>query len=196
MISLLRGKIARKSLEELVLDVNGVGYGVIVPLSTYNNLPAVGEIAEINIYTYVKENVLELFGFSSFDEKRMFVMLIGVSGIGPRASINILSNVSPSELVSGIKSGELGRRKIPGIGPKLASRIINELKDKVKLFDSYDEPGRDQRDNQIKDILSVLTNLGYKNNEIDDRMSKIREILSNNQDIENALKETLKIMRQ
>lgn len=196
MISLLRGKIARKSPEELVLDVNGVGYGIIVPLSTFKSLPAMGEVVELNIYTYVKENGIELFGFLSSEEKRMFMLLIGVSGIGPRASISILSNINPPDLVSGIRTGDLGRKKIPGIGPKLASRIINELKDKVIFMGSSDEPGLDQSGNKIKDILSVLSNLGYKNNEIDDRMSKIKEILKQNDDMEYAMKETLKIMRQ
>jgi len=196
MISLLRGKIARKSPEELVLDVNGVGYGIVVPLSTFKSLPAIGEIAELNIYTYVKENVLELFGFLSLEEKRMFMLLIGVSGIGPRASISILSNINPPDLVSSIRLGDLGRKKIPGIGPKLASRIINELKDKVKFMESSGETGQNQSGDKIKDIISVLINLGYKNNEIDDRMTKINDILNQSDDMEYALKETLKIMRQ
>lgn len=196
MISLLNGKIARKSTEEIVVDVNGVGYGVMVPLSTFNNLPAVGETAELNIYTYVKENTLELFGFLTSDEKSLFTLLLGVSGIGPRASINILSHISPSELVSYIKSDELSRRKIPGIGPKLAARITNELKDKVKLLDTYRQFPQNQTDSQINDILSVLTNLGYKSSEIEDRIGKIKEIIGKNRDMETALKETLKIMRQ
>ena len=195
MISLLRGKIARKSPEELVLDVNGVGYGIVVPLSTFKGLPAIGEIAELNIYTYVKENVLELFGFLSLEEKRMFMLLIGVSGIGPRASISILSNINPPDLVSSIRLGDLGRKKIPGIGPKLASRIINELKDKVKFMEAG-ETEQDQAGDKIKDIISVLINLGYKNNEIDDRITKIKEILNQSDDMEYSLKETLKIMRQ
>ena len=126
----------------------------------------------------------------------MFMLLIGVSGIGPRASISILSNINPPDLVSSIRTGDLVRKKIPGIGPKLASRILNELKDKVKFMESSGEQGQDQTEYKIKDILSVLTNLGYKNNEIDDRMSKIKEILNQHDDMEYALKETLKIMRQ
>ena len=196
MISLLRGKIARKSPEELILDVNGVGYGIVVPLSTYKSLPAIGDIAELNIYTYVKENGIELFGFLSLEEKWMFMLLIGVSGIGPRASISILSNINTPELVSSIRSGDLDRKKIPGIGPKLASRIINELKDKVKFLESSWDQGQDQPEDKIKDILSVLINLGYKNNEIDDRITKIKEILNQSDDMEYSLKETLKIMRQ
>lgn len=196
MISLLRGKIAKKSPDELILDVNGVGYGIVVPASTFNRLPSVGEVTELNIYTYVKENVLELFGFLSSEEKKMFNLLIGVSGIGPRASISILSSIAPAELISGIRSGDLERKKIPGIGPKLASRIVNELKDKIKLIEPFAATGQDEADSKIKDILSALTNLGYKNSEIEDRMNIIKEILSSSADMENALKETLKIMRQ
>ena len=113
----------------------------------------------------MKENTLDLFGFISSEEKEVFKILISVSGIGPRASINILSHISPGDLISNISSGDLIKKKIPGIGPKLATRITTELKDKVKLLKiaKASETGGTKLD----DVISVLSNLGYKQNEID-----------------------------
>ncbi len=131
MISLLRGRIAEKSLGKIVIDIHGVGYGVTVPLSTYYRLPEIGGEAELKIHTHIKDDAIELFGFLTDDEKRIFTMLLGVSGVGPKVATNILSSISPAELVSAISSGELSKKKIPGIGSKLASRLVTELKDKA-----------------------------------------------------------------
>ncbi|MCH8019331.1 hypothetical protein IH785_05670 [candidate division KSB1 bacterium] len=104
MISLLNGIVAKKTPEEVVVDVGGVGYGVFVPSSTYYQLPEFGNSIQLHIYTYMKENSLELFGFISYEEKEVFKMLLSVSGIGPRASINILSHISPGDLIANISS--------------------------------------------------------------------------------------------
>ncbi len=196
MISLLRGTIAKKSREEVIVDVGGVGYGVFVPLSTYHDLPEVGNFTEMNIYTHMKENSLELFGFATKEEKDIFTLLLSVSGIGPKASLNILSHAKPAELVSCILTGNLGKRKIPGIGPKLASRITTELKDKLKSYkiENTSDNFIDSR-GYLEDIISALSNLGYKQNEIENNMLKIKEVISKNSNIENALKESLKVMK-
>lgn len=194
MISILKGTIAKKKPDEVIVDVGGVGYGVLVPASTYNMLPEFGNPVQLHIYTYMKENTLELFGFISSDEKDVFKMLLGVSGIGPRASINILSHVSPGDLISNISSGDLAKRKIPGIGPKLAARITTELKDKVKLLKII--RASDAAISNLDDIISALSNLGYKSNEIEENMQKIKEALEQTTNIEDAIKESLKIMRQ
>ncbi|KRT65890.1 MAG: Holliday junction DNA helicase RuvA, holliday junction DNA helicase RuvA [Candidatus Dadabacteria bacterium CSP1-2] len=194
MISLLRGKIAEKSLGKIVIDIHGVGYGVTVPLSTYYRLPERGSETELKIYTHMKGDGIELFGFLTEDERRIFTSLLGVAGVGPRVATNILSSISPGELVSAISSGDLVKKKIPGIGPKLASRLITELKDKVSMI----QPAGDDREKMeiLEDIISALINLGYKRSEIDERISQLQEVTLKEKDIEKALKESLKIMRR
>ena len=194
MISLLRGIIAEKSIGKIVIDVHGVGYGVTVPLSTYYRLPEVGGETELKIYTHVKDDSIELVGFLTEDEKRIFTLLLGVSGVGPKGATNILSNISPQELVSAISSGELTRKKIPGIGPKLASRLVTELKDKIssiRLLEKYHHI-----DGNLNDVISALLNLGYTKVEIDEQILKIEEIAGKEKDIEIALRESLKVMRK
>ena len=194
MISLLRGKIAEKSIGKIVLDVNGVGYGVTVPLSTYYRLPDSGDEAELKIYTHLKDDGIELVGFLTEEERRIFTLLIGVSGVGPRAATNILSNVSPQELISAISSGDLIRKKIPGIGPKLASRLVTELRDKVKTFKHLENIGGEKE--VFEDVVSALLNLGYTKNEIDEQILRIEEITEREKVIETALRESLKLMKK
>ncbi|MGH7900278.1 MAG: Holliday junction branch migration protein RuvA [Thermodesulfobacteriota bacterium] len=194
MISLLRGKVAEKSIGKIVLDVNGVGYGVTVPLSTYYRLPDLGDEAELKIYTHLKDEGIELVGFLTEDERRIFTLLIGVSGVGPRAATNILSNISPQELVSAISSGDLGRKKISGIGPKLASRLVTELKDKVTIFKQLENIGREKE--VLGDVVSALLNLGYTKNEIDEQILRLEEITEQEEGIETALRESLKLMKK
>jgi len=194
MISLLRGLIAEKSIGKIVLDVHGVGYGVTVPLSTYYRLPASGSETELRIYTHMKEGGIELVGFLTEDERKIFTLLIGVSGVGPKAATNILSNISARELVSAVSSGELSRKKIPGIGPKLAARLVTELRDKVISIQLKDK--LPEKKEGLEDILSALQNLGYTKSEIDEQIIKIEEIAGKGIDIEIALRESLKVMKK
>ncbi|HEX3035458.1 MAG TPA: Holliday junction branch migration protein RuvA, partial [Thermodesulfobacteriota bacterium] len=181
-------------LGKVILDVQGVGYGVTVPLSTYYRLPELDTETQLKIHTHVREDGIELFGFLSEDEKKLFMLLLGVSGVGPKGATNILSNISVTELISAISSGELARKKIPGIGPKLASRLITELKDKVAGIQVEGEAK--EKAGILEDIVSALLNLGYKKNEIDEHISQIEEVTTNEKDIEKALREALKIMRR
>ncbi len=194
MISLLRGKIAEKSLGRAILDVHGVGYGVTVPLSTYYRLPGSGSEAELKIYTHMKESGIELFGFLTEEEKAVFTLLIGVSGVGPRVATNILSNVSPDEFASAVSSGDLAKKKIPGIGPKLASRLITELKDRISELPVSEAAQREA--GILEDVISALLNLGYKKNEVDEHISEIESITAGEDDIETALKHSLKLMKR
>ena len=194
MISLLRGKIAEKTLGKIVVDIHGVGYGVSVPLSTYYRLPELGGETELKIHTHVKDDGIELYGFLTEDERRLFTSLLGISGVGPRMATNILSSVSPTELVESISSGDLAKKKIPGIGPKLASRLVTELKDKVSKIRPVIEV--EKQVGILEDVISALLNLGYKKNEIDEHISKLEEVASNERDMEIALRESLKIMRK
>lgn len=194
MISLLRGKVAHKTLGKVVIDVNGVGYGVTVPLSTYYRLPDTGSETELKIHTSMKDSSIELFGFHTEDERLVFTLLIGVAGVGPRVATNILSYITPAEFASAVSSGELERKKIPGIGPKLASRLTTELKDKVPgLGVSGETTGRG---GVLEDVVSALLNLGYKKAEIDERISELERISAGEGGIEAALRESLKVMRK
>lgn len=194
MISLLRGKVAHKTLGKVVVDVNGVGYGVTVPLSTYYRLPETGSETELKIHTSMKDSSIELFGFHTEDERAVFTLLISVAGVGPRVATNILSYITPAEFASAISAGELERRKIPGIGPKLASRLTTELKDKVSgLGVSGETAGKG---GVLEDVVSALLNLGYKKAEIDERISELERISAGEIGIEAALRESLKVMRK
>lgn len=194
MISLLRGYIVQKSLGKVVVDVNGVGYGVTVPLSTYYRLPESSTEVILEIHTQMKDSGIELFGFLTQDEKEIFTILIGVTGVGPKVATNILSNISPSEFATAITSGDLAKRKIAGIGPKMASRLTTELKDKVQSFQPSSELPNES--GIVGDVISALMNLGYKRPEIDERISELEHITSNEKNLEVALRECLKIMRK
>jgi len=194
MIYLLRGKIVEKSLGKIIVDTGGVGYGVTVPLLTYYRLPEVGSEIELKIHTYMKDDSIELFGFLTEDEKKLFTTLLGVSGVGPRMATNILSSISPGEFVSEVSSGELDSKKIPGIGKKLARRLVTELKDKVAKMQPIEE--RKVGVGILEDVVSALMNLGYRKSEVDERIGKIEEIISKEKDLENALRESLKVMRR
>ena len=194
MISLLRGIIAHKSLGKVIVDVGGVGYGVTVPLSTYYRLPENGGEVVLQIHTSMKDSSIELFGFLTEDEKEVFAILIGVSGVGPKVATSILSNIAPSELASAIASGDLAKRKIAGIGPKMASRLTTELKDKLSQYESASETTA--KSGIVEDVISALINLGYKRPEIDERISELEEITSNETNLEVALRECLKVMRK
>jgi len=194
MISLLRGKIAAKSTGSVIVDVGGVGYGVTVPLSTYYQLDEPGHEVELKIHTQLKENSLELFGFLTENEKSIFQCLIGISGIGPKGATNILSNITPEDLINSILTGDLATKKVPGIGPKTASRIINELKDKLPSQEFVNSI--DIKPKLVDDIISVLINLGYTKSEIDENAESLKQISSSSGEVEDKLKDALLIMKK
>jgi Holliday junction DNA helicase RuvA len=157
VIAWIRGKLMVKESSRVVIDVNGVGYEVFIPLTTFTALPDVGAEVSVDIYTHVREDALALFGFSSRQERRVFERLIGISGIGPRLAVTILSGGSVESLVGAIRRGDLARlTSIPGVGKKTAERIVVELKDKLQDL-SAEAP----RPSVETDVLSALENLGY-----------------------------------
>lgn len=194
MISLLRGKIAAKSTGSVIVDVGGVGYGVTVPLSTYYKLDEPGNDIELKIHTQLKENSLELFGFLTENEKSIFQCLIGISGIGPKGATNILSKITPEDLINSILTGDLASKKVPGIGPKTASRIINELKDKLPTQEFVNSI--DIQPKLVDDIISVLINLGYTKSEIDENAESLKQISSRSGEMEDKLKDALLVMKK
>jgi len=168
MIALLTGKIAHKSPEFIILDVNGVGYRVQIPFSTFFALPEDGATLTLNIHTNVKEDAIQLYGFLTPEEKQFFQLLITVSGVGPKLAKDILSNIQPAQLASALCRGDIVRLSaIPGIGKKTSERLVLELKDKiVKLGLAGESDGSStlsKQESSIRDdVASALINLGYK----------------------------------
>ncbi len=193
MIYLLRGAIACKEIGTVVIDVNGVGYGVTVPLSTYYDLGAAGDEVELRIHTSQRENSIELFGFLTEAEKKLFEKLIGVSGIGPKAATNVLSNISVPELVRSIMNGDLAQRKIRGIGARTAAKIVNELKD--NLDDLAADEESPASNTMLSDTISALLNLGYTRTEVEKKTPEIKKIIEASGSIEDALRDSLKVIR-
>ena len=159
MIAHLRGRLFEKHPNRLVVDVNGVGYDVFVPLSTFYGLGEAGTEVALRIHTHVREDALALYGFATALEQELFERLIGVSGIGPRLALAVLSGIEPLHLIRAIECGDVARlRAIPGVGKKTAERISLELKDRLPRVPVAAFAGAPAlRD----DLLSALVNLGY-----------------------------------
>lgn len=157
MIAHLRGKLMQKDPARVIVDVNGVGYEVFVPLTTFTALPETGSEVSVDIYTHVREDTIALYGFSTRRERNIFEKLMTISGIGPKLAVTILSGGSVEDLVGAIKRSDLGRlTAIPGVGKKTAERIVLELKDKLQDFaEASAKPPVES------DVLSALENLGY-----------------------------------
>jgi len=199
MISHLSGTLFEKSTQSIIIDVGGVGYEVFVPLSTFYALPEHHEPVSLYIHTHVREDALVLFGFSTKLEKSLFLMLVSVSGIGPKLSVNILSGMGAEELLQAIASGDADRlRAIPGIGKKTAERIALELKDRAAKFsgDSEMPPMQTkeaQTQRQDEDTLSALINLGYSVKMARAAIVKAKSRVTD-KTLEALIKESLKIL--
>ena len=164
MISHLRGRLLEKHPNRVIVDVNGVGYDVHVPLSTFYEMSEPGEEIALRIHTHVREDALLLYGFATLLELQIFERLISVSGIGPKLALAVLSGIEPNELVSAIRTANVARLTgIPGIGKKIAERIGLELKDKMASFLPAEmaQPSASGGDTLRDDVLSALMNLGY-----------------------------------
>lgn len=165
MIAHLTGKILQKQPNCVIVDVGGVGYEVIIPLSTFYELGEVGSEVSLNIYTYVREDSIQLFGFRTAREKSLFLKLMAVSGIGPRLAIAILSGMPASELIPAICNNDLAKLlAIPGVGRKTAERIVVELRDKLKsLRDEAEEVAAKgaAEPTVMEDVTEALIALGY-----------------------------------
>ena len=169
MIAHLRGRLLEKHPNRIIVDVGGVGYDVFVPLSTFYSLGeagAPGDEVALRIHTHVREDALVLYGFATRLEQDLFERLIGVSGIGPKVGLAVLSGIEPVELIRAIERGDLARlTAIPGVGKKTAERIVLELKDRLPRAapaPAASGEGTPSAPSQMRvDLLSALTNLGY-----------------------------------
>ena len=163
MIAWLRGRLVEKYPHRVIVDVQGVGYDVQVPLSTFYGLGEPGAEVIFRVHTHVREDALALFGFATTVELQLFELLIGISGIGPRLALAVLSGIEPSELVRAVRQGDMGRLTgIPGVGKKTAERMGLELKDRLpSSFESESEPSVESGGDMKVDLRSALANLGY-----------------------------------
>jgi Holliday junction DNA helicase RuvA len=197
MIALLSGILIEKSITQCVVDVRGVGYRVVVPLTTFYELPEIGQPVVIHIHTHVREDAFNLYGFHSMEDRAVFQLMISVSGIGPKLAINILSGIAAGELIRAVTTHDLKRLTgIPGVGKKTAERMILEMKDKAAKFGRESVPVGTvavKTGDQVKDdTLSALVNLGYKGSTVKEVIDRIvresKEIPSLDQLLKQALK--------
>lgn len=171
MIAHITGKLIHKQPNSIIVDVGGVGYELTVPLSTFYDLGEAGTEVSLRVHTHVREDALQLFGFRTEREKKLFLLLVSVSGIGPKLAVTVLSGLSAEELVQAIRAGNLAKLVgIPGVGKKTAERMLLELKDKAAAILP---PGLEEAsgaggaiaqtgDAMREDVISALVNLGYQ----------------------------------
>jgi Holliday junction DNA helicase RuvA len=176
MIAHLSGTLLSKQATSAIVDVNGVGYEITIPVSTFYDLEEPGSNVQLRIYTHVREDALQLYGFKTARERELFLRLISVSGIGPKLGITLLSGMSADEMIASIRTNNLARLTlIPGVGRKTAERLVMELRDKVASLSSAEleeELGAKtsagaavpSEDSMRSDVLSALLNLGYQRN--------------------------------
>ena len=197
MIAHLKGKLTYKSPIEIAIDVNGVGYQVFVPLSTFYALPELEEDVFLDIHTHMREESLKLFGFYTADEKRIFEKLIAINKVGPKLALTILSGMSPAELFTTIDSNDIGKLStIPGIGRKTAERLILEMRDKMDgiSLDSGIQKDSIPQNGLLDDALSALVNLGYKKNQAEQTLKKVYPEGKVGDSIEDIIKKSLNLL--
>jgi Holliday junction DNA helicase RuvA len=174
MIAHLSGTLLSKEPNSVIVEVGGVGYEVTIPVSTFYDLEELGSNVKLRVYTHVREDALQLYGFKTLRERELFMRLISVSGIGPKLGITLLSGMSADEMIGSIRTNNLGRLTlIPGVGRKTAERLVMELRDKVASLspaELEEELGATTatggqlatEDSTRSDVLSALLNLGYQ----------------------------------
>lgn len=161
MIAQLRGRVVRKDGTVAVVECGGVGYGVSMPVPSLGQLGTDGAEVTVFVHTHVSQDAIRLYGFATLGEQRTFESLIGASGVGPRLALAILSVVSPSELAIIVARGDVGAlRRIPGVGPKKAERLLVELRDRLPA-PTEDAHGAPVRTDLYEDLASALVNLGF-----------------------------------
>jgi Holliday junction DNA helicase RuvA len=199
MIARIRGALIHKSISHVIVDIHGMGYRVFVPLTTYYELPDINQPVTLHVHTHVKDDAINLFGFYNNEEKELFQLMIAVSGIGPKLAVNILSGISAGELIRAISQRDLNRLiRIPGIGKKMAERIILELKDRMMKIGSCESSDKDisrtSIDEMKTDVLSALINLGYKSQVAKNALEKIIRESHETMTLDFLLKKSLRIL--
>ena len=197
MIAHLTGKLTYKSPVVIIIDVNGVGYQVFIPLSTFYALPELESKISLGIHTHMREEALKLFGFYTIDEKKIFEKLITINKVGPKLALTILSGMPPADILSTINSNNIIKLStIPGIGRKTAERLILEMRDKMDGlsldFVATKDPGPEK--GLFDDALSALVNLGYKKSQAELALKKVYAESAEDNSIENLIKDSLNLL--
>jgi len=194
MIARLEGVLTEKSPDGVVLDVNGVGYDVRVPLSTFFELPDEGKVVRLRIHTHVREDALSLYGFLSETERALFRLLLSTSGVGPKLALAILSGLPVPKLVAALRSGDLAALTgIPGVGKKTAERIALELREKTLGLEVDLRPERAPASDAASAAESALANLGYPRPHAERAVKKALEALPEGASLESLIKEALRV---
>ena len=198
MIAHLRGRLLSKTPNRVIIEAGGVGYDVLIPVSTFYELGDLDAEVSLHIYTYVREETFSLYGFRTAREKSLFEKLLAVSGVGPKLAVTLLSGLELPDLVSAIRKGDVARLVcIPGVGKKTAERLIVELRDKFATF-AIEEAEREaapavQPGSVEDDVLSALVNLGYSRASAESALREARAA-SPSGDFENWLRGSLRLL--
>ncbi len=195
MFAYIKGNLEIKTNGYVVVDVGGIGYKIFMSQNAIEKLGESGKEVKIHTYVRVREDDISIFGFNSNEELRMFELLLSVSGIGAKSSLTILSNISPSSFALAVISNDIGKlKKLPGIGPKTAQRIILELKDKLKTEEAVEDNVEEIKEaiienDKVSEAISALQVLGYSRREIDVALENIDK---NSLSIEEIIRQGLK----
>lgn len=195
MISYIKGTVEHKYPGKVVVEANGIGYEVLIPISTYHKLPAIGAHLKLYTYDYIREDGWQLYGFSHTEEREIFELLLSVSHIGPKVALSILSVMTPDEFRLAVAQGEIeALTKIPGVGRKTAQRLILELKDKVGELPTIHRDVLPLGGKFTKDSVTALMSLGATQSEAESAVYKAEQILGEEADLEAIIKQALKIL--
>jgi Holliday junction DNA helicase RuvA len=197
MIDSITGIIQRKEPTNLFIDMNGLVFNISICLRDYEQLPRLNQEITILTYLNVREDLMELYGFLEYERRRLFIQLIGVSGIGPRTAINLLSNISVASFKDNIIAEDVKSLSlIPGIGPKTAKRIILDIREKItKDKATIDNLDTSNINFTYDDIYTALSSLGYRKNQIDKAIKQLTKENSLKGNIEDVIKSILSIIR-
>jgi Holliday junction DNA helicase RuvA len=194
MIARISGLLAHKAPGEITVDVGGVGYQIFIPLSVFYRLPQLGEKVSLHVHTHLREDALQLFGFLEPEEKQVFLLLNSVAGIGPKLAVTVLSGIPADDLARALKEGDQARLvSIPGVGKKLAERMVVELRDKAISMPAQEfAPGDGSQ--LMRDAVSALVNLGYRRQEAE---KSVRDVAKKDDGtLADVLKEALRRLSQ
>jgi Holliday junction DNA helicase RuvA len=194
MIAHLIGKLIYKSPDHSIVDINGIGYKIFTPLSTYYVLPKTGESVTLHIHTRVREDELKLFGFLTEEEQTIFEKLITINKVGPKLALGILSGMSPKNLLTAIMNNDAARLStIPGVGKKTAERLTLEMKDKLSdlTFEMEHQLDSEAPEGFYEDALSALVNLGYKKPQAEKSLKSAYNKIGKSSSLEELIKESL-----
>jgi len=195
MISYVRGVLDYKEPNLVIVDVNGIGYEVFVPLSTYQKLPAVGGQVKLHTYHHVREDTMQLYGFLSSEEKEVFELVLSISGVGTKVALSILSFVSVNEFRRAVAQGDMKTlTKIPGIGKKSAERMVLELKDKIGDIHIDERMLRILEAESTNDAVSALLTLGASQSAAEYAVYRAERLLGEEAKIEDLIAQALKLL--